>query len=273
MNKSQLQQLIAEKQSCLCVGLDPDLNKIPSHLLKSKDPIFDFNKSIIDATKPYCVAYKPNLAFYEAQGAKGWISLQKTVDYIGDTHFKIADAKRGDIGNTAKQYAKSVFETLNFDAITLSPYMGYDSVEPFLAYKNKWVILLALTSNKSAANFQLLKTETDTFLFESIIQKSLQWPDNERIMYVVGATNADYLNLVRKSAPNSFLLIPGIGAQGGDIRIVVENGASENANLLINVARSIIYAGEGLDFQQAIADKAKEFQQAIQNEIIKLHKV
>lgn len=270
MNKSHLQQLIVEKQTCLCVGLDPDLSKIPAHLLKKADPIFEFNKSIIDATRSYCVAYKPNLAFYEVLGAKGWKSLQKTVDYIGDTHFKIADAKRGDIGNTAKQYAKSVFETLNFDAITLSPYMGYDSVEPFLNYPNKWVILLALTSNRSAANFQLLKTENKTYLFENIIQKSLQWPYSERIMYVVGATNAAYLSLVRKLAPNCFLLIPGIGAQGGDINSVVENGATENINLLINIARSIIYAGIGEDFQEAVTLKAKEYQLAIQTEIAKL---
>jgi len=263
MNKSQLQQLIVEKQSCLCVGLDPDFDKMPAHLLQLEDPIFEFNKAIIDATKPYCVAYKPNLAFYEAHGAKGWLSLQKTVDYIGDLHFKIADAKRGDIGNTAKQYAKSVFETLNFDAITLSPYMGHDSVEPFLSYDDKWVILLALTSNKSAENFQLLKTETDNYLFENIIQKSLQWPNSHRIMYVVGATNANYLSLVRKSAANSFLLIPGIGAQGGNIKSVIENGATKNVNLLINVARSIIYAGKGVNFQQAVAAKAKEFQQTI----------
>jgi len=263
MNKSQLQQLINEKQSCLCVGLDPDFEKMPPHLLKLEDPIFEFNKVIIDATKPYCVAYKPNLAFYEVQGSKGWQSLKKTVDYIGDSHFKIADAKRGDIGNTAKQYAKSVFETLNFDAITLSPYMGYDSVEPFLNYSNKWVILLALTSNQSAANFQLLKTGNDAFLFESVIQKSLQWNNSDRIMYVVGATNASYLNLVRKSATESFLLIPGIGAQGGDIKSVIENGATKSVDLLINVARSIIYAGQGEDFQISVAEKAKEYQQII----------
>jgi len=270
MNKSQLQQLIVEKQSCLCVGLDPDLKKIPAHLLKLDDPIFEFNKAIIDATKPYCVAYKPNLAFYEACGPKGWISLQKTVDYIGDTHFKIADAKRGDIGNTAKQYAKSVFETLNFDAITLSPYMGYDSVEPFLSYDDKWVILLVLTSNKSAENFQLIKTENGHYLFESILQKSLKWPNSDRIMYVVGTTNAEYLNLVRKSAPESFLLIPGIGAQGGDIKSVIENGATKSVNLLINVARSIIYAGKGEDFQKAVATKAKGYQQTIKTEISSL---
>lgn len=263
MTKAQLQQLIVEKQSCLCVGLDPDFERMPQHLLKLPDPIFEFNKAIIDATKPFCVAYKPNLAFYESYGTKGWLSLQKTIEYIGDSHFKIADAKRGDIGNTAKHYAKSVFETLNFDAITLSPYMGYDSVEPFLNYENKWVILLALTSNKSAENFQLIKSESGTYLFESILKKSLQWPNSNRIMYVVGATNADYLNLVRKSAPDSFLLIPGIGAQGGDIKSVIENGTTKNVDLLINVARGIIYAGKGEDFQQAVEAKAKEYQQVI----------
>jgi len=267
MNKAALQKLIVEKKSCLCVGLDPDFTKMPPHLLQLKDPVFEFNKAIIDATKPYCVAYKPNFAFYEALGAKGWESLKKTVDYIGDTHFKIADAKRGDIGNTAKQYAKSVFETLNFDAITLSPYMGLDSVAPFLEYDNKWVILLALTSNKSAANFQLLKTENNHYLFEDIIQKSLQWPNNNRIMYVVGATNTDYLNLVRKSAPESFLLIPGIGTQGGDIKAVIQNGGTEKVNLLINVARSIIYADNNVDFQQAVAAKAKAYQQTIYKEL------
>lgn len=263
MNKTTLQKLIVEKQSCLCVGLDPDITKIPAHLLKLEDPVFEFNKAIIDATKPYCVAYKPNFAFYEALGAKGWESLKKTVDYIGDTHFKIADAKRGDIGNTAKQYAKSVFETLNFDAITLSPYMGLDSVAPFLEYNNKWVILLALTSNQSATNFQLLKTENEQYLFEDVIQKSLQWPNSDRIMHVVGATNADYLSLVRKSAPNSFLLIPGIGAQGGDIKSVIQNGGTDKVNLLINVARSIIYADNGVNYQQAAAAKAKAYQQEI----------
>lgn len=267
MNKGQLQQLIVEKKSCLCVGLDPDFSKMPAHLLQLKDPIFEFNKAIIDATKPYCVAFKPNLAFYEAHGAKGWQSLQKTVEYIGDSHFKIADAKRGDIGNTARQYAKSVFETLNFDAITLSPYMGYNSVEPFLNYTDKWVILLALTSNQSATDFQLLKTINNTYLFESIIHKSLEWPSSERIMFVVGATNANYLNLVRKSAPDSFLLIPGIGAQGGDLTSVIKNGATENIDLLINVARGIIYAGEGTGFKQAIAEKAKAYQQLIRKEI------
>lgn len=263
MTKAQLQQLIVEKQSCLCVGLDPDFEKIPQHFLKLQDPIFEFNKAVIDATKPYCVAYKPNLAFYEGHGAKGWLSLQKTVEYIGNSHFKIADAKRGDIGNTAKQYAKSVFETFNFDAITLSPYMGYDSVEPFLNYLDKWVILLVLTSNKSAENFQLIKSENGSYLFESILQKSLQWPNSDRIMYVVGATNAEYLSLVRKSAQDSFLLIPGIGAQGGSIKLVVENGATKNVDLLINVARSIIYAGNGEDFQEAVEAKAKEYQQTI----------
>ncbi len=250
---------IKTKKTFLCVGLDPDLTKIPQHLLQTKDPIFEFNKAIIDATKDICVAYKPNFAFYEAQGPKGWESLQKTVDYIGDNHFKIADAKRADIGNTAQQYAKSVFEHMNFDAITLSPYMGQDSVQPFLTYPDKYVILLTLTSNAGSTDFQTKKLLTGDYLFEEVLQESSKWQNADRIMYVVGATKAEYLKIVRRWAPNNFLLIPGIGAQGGNAHEVIQHGINQNIGLLINVARSIIYAGEDINFQEKVRAKALEY--------------
>jgi len=264
MNRAELIQQIRTKKSFLCIGLDPDLERLPKHLLELDDPIFEFNKGIIDATKDLCVAYKPNFAFYEAAGVKGWQSLEKTAAYIGDAHFKLADAKRGDIGNTAKQYAKSVFEKMNFDAITLSPYMGYDSVAPFLAYENKWAILLALTSNKSSTDFQTKKLLTDDFLFEEVIQESSKWPSAERIMYVVGATKPDYLEMVRRWAPNQFLLLPGIGKQGGDLELVCKLGMNKDVGLLVNVARSIIYAGEGEDFAEQAQAKAMEYKLAME---------
>jgi len=260
-----LTEKIIEKKTFLCVGLDPDLNKIPAHLLKTDDPIFEFNKAIIDATKDICVAYKPNFAFYEAQGAKGWQSLQKTAAYIGGEHFKIADAKRADIGNTAQQYAKSVFKQMNFDAITLSPYMGQDSVQPFLEYADKYVILLALTSNKGSADFQTKKLLTGDYLFEEVLQESSKWQNADRIMYVVGATKVEYLQMVRRWAPNNFLLIPGIGAQGGDADAVIKHGINKEIGLLINVSRSIIYAGEGLNFQEKVRAKAIEYNQLMAN--------
>lgn len=260
-----LTKKIKEKKTFLCVGLDPDLNKMPSHLLKMEDPIFEFNKAIIDATKDICVAYKPNFAFYEAAGVKGWKSLEKTAAYIGNNHFKLADAKRGDIGNTAKQYAKSVFETLNFDAITLSPYMGYDSVAPFLAYNNKWAIILALTSNKSSTDFQTKKLVSNDFIFEEVIQESSKWPNADRIMYVVGATKPEYLESIRRWAPEHFLLLPGIGKQGGDLESVCKLGMNNDVGLLVNVARSIIYASDGEDFAEQARAKALEYKLAMEN--------
>lgn len=263
-----LTEQIKQKKTFLCVGLDPDLNKIPQHLLQTNDPIFEFNKAIIDATKDICVAYKPNFAFYEAQGAKGWESLQKTVAYIGDEHFKIADAKRADIGNTAKQYAKSVFEQMNFDAITLSPYMGQDSVLPFLEYPNKYAILLTLTSNAGSADFQTKKLLTGDYLFEEVLQESSQWENADRIMYVVGATKTGYLQKIRRWAPDNFLLVPGIGAQGGDADKVIKEGMNKNIGLLINVARSIIYSGKDLNFQEKVRAKAMEYNQLMAKHVI-----
>jgi len=263
-----LTEKIKVKKTFLCVGLDPDLNKIPAHLLKMDDPIFEFNKAIIDATKDICLAYKPNFAFYEAQGPKGWESLQKTAAYIGNQHFKIADAKRADIGNTAQQYAKSVFEKMNFDAITLSPYMGQDSVQPFLNYPNKYVILLALTSNAGSVDFQTKKLLTGDYLFEEVLQESSKWQNANRIMYVVGASKVEYLEKVRRWAPNSFLLIPGIGAQGGDADAVIQQGINKNIGLLINVARSIIYAGDGINFQEKVRAKALEYNQLMEKYIV-----
>lgn len=260
MEKSFLTEQIKLKKSFLCVGLDPDFEKMPAHILESDDPIFEFNKAIIDATRDLCVAYKPNFAFYEVQGAKGWESLQKTVAYIGNDHFKIADAKRADIRNTAEQYAKSVFENMDFDAITLSPYMGQDSVTPFLAYKNKWAILLALTSNKGSTDFQTKKLTSGDYLFEEILQESSQWENSDRMMYVVGATKTSYLEMVRRWAPDKFLLIPGIGKQGGSLDEVVKYGLNDAVGLLANVARSIIYAGNGINFKDEARAKAKEYQ-------------
>lgn len=263
-----LTKKIIEKKTFLCVGLDPDLEKIPAHLLKLEDPVFEFNKAIIDATKDICVAYKPNFAFYEALGAQGWESLQKTVAYIGDEHFKIADAKRADIGNTAQQYAKSVFENMNFNAITLSPYMGKDSVQPFLQYPDKYVILLALTSNAGSVDFQTKKLVSGDYLFEEVLQESSQWEYADRIMYVIGATKTDYLKIVRRWVPNSFLLIPGIGAQGGDADAVIKQGINKNIGLLINVARSIIYAGSDFNFQEKVRAKALEYNQLMSKYIV-----
>ena len=258
MTRDQLISEIKKKKSFLCVGLDPDLNKIPQHLLKEKDPIFSFNKAIIDATKEHVVAYKPNLAFYECHGAKGWDSFKKTVDYIGEDIMCIADAKRGDIGNTSSFYAKTFFETYNCNAITVAPYMGEDSVSPFLDFKNKWVALLALNSNKGADDFQFIKNTDSEFLFEQVIKKSKKWGNEGNLMYVVGATRPEYMSLVRKHAPNHFLLVPGVGAQGGSLSEVTENGWSKDCGLLINSSRSILYASNNEDFGSAAKNAAAE---------------
>lgn len=262
MTKAELFEQIQKKQSFLCVGLDTDLAKVPPHLLEEEDPIFAFNKQIIDATAEYCVAYKPNIAFYEALGAKGWESLQKTLDYIPSDIFTIADAKRGDIGNTSKLYARAFFEQMDFDSITVAPYMGVDSVTPFLEFDGKWVILLALTSNAGSQDFQQLSLNgSGGKLFEQVIKTSQQWGNTEQLMYVVGATQADSMEAIRNVAPEHFLLVPGVGAQGGDLEAVCKYGMTKDCGLLINSSRGIIYASQEQDFAQQAGLKAKELQQ------------
>ena len=265
MTTQQLIDQIKIKKSFLCVGLDVDLNKIPSHLLELEDPIFEFNKAIIDATHDLAVSYKPNTAFYEAYGIKGWISLQKTINYINENYptlFTIADAKRGDIGNTSSMYAKAFFEDLNFDSVTVAPYMGKDSVEPFLAFENKHTILLALTSNEGAFDFQTLNVEGKE-LYKQVLETSKTWKNSENLMYVVGATKAEYFTEIRKIVPDSFLLVPGVGAQGGSLSEVCKYGMNSNVGLLINSSRAIIYASNGVDF----AEKAREEAQKMQLEM------
>ncbi|MCM1079225.1 MAG: orotidine-5'-phosphate decarboxylase [Bacteroidales bacterium] len=265
MNRQELVSQIRGKKSFLCVGLDVDLKKIPQHLLAEDDPIFAFNKAIIDATAPYCVAYKPNLAFYEAFGVKGMMAFEKTVKYLSDTYpeqFIIADAKRGDIGNTSKMYAQTFFEEYDVDALTVAPYMGEDSVIPFLdGYVGKWVVLLALTSNKGSFDFQLMEDVTGERLFEKVIKKSQQWGNDENMMYVVGATRGEMFKDIRKVAPNSFLLVPGVGAQGGSLEEVCKYGMIDDCGLLVNSSRGIIYASNGKDFADVAGEKAKELQE------------
>lgn len=260
MTKQELFNQIIQKESFLCVGLDADLEKIPEHLLGLDDPIFEFNKQIIDATKDYCVAYKPNLAFYESLGVKGWESLQKTMDYIPNDIFTIADAKRGDIGNTSRMYAKTFFEYFNFDSVTVAPYMGNDSVAPFLEFGNKWVILLAATSNVGGLDFQYKKIEGGQRVFEEVLAKSLEWGNEENLMYVVGATRAEILSDIRAIVPDSFLLVPGVGAQGGSLEEVAKYGMNDTCGLLVNSSRGIIYAGSGIDFALVAEKKSKELQ-------------
>ncbi|MBU2973814.1 orotidine-5'-phosphate decarboxylase [Zobellia sp. B3R18] len=262
MTTEQLVAQIRKKKSFLCIGLDTDLEKIPPHLLEEEDPIFAFNKAIIDATHDICVSYKPNIAFYEAYGIKGWQALEKTITYINANYpeiFTIADAKRGDIGNTSTRYAKAFFEDLEFDSVTIAPYMGKDSVEPFLAFKDKHTILLALTSNVGAFDFQTKLVEGKE-LYKTVLETSKTYSNAENLMYVVGATKAEYLKDIRKIIPESFLLVPGVGAQGGSLKEVCENGMSENVGLLINSSRGIIYASTGSDFADAARQKALELQ-------------
>jgi len=261
MNNQQLFENIRKKGSFLCVGLDTDIKKIPSFLLDTTDPMFAFNKEIIDATAKYTVAYKPNLAFYESEGLEGWRSLEKTVHYIRENHpdiFLIADAKRGDIGNTSSMYARAFFEKLNFDAVTVAPYMGEDSVKPFLNYEGKWVVLLALTSNKGAFDFQFIADNSGERLFEKVIRTSQNWGTAENMMYVVGATKAEELSDIRKLAPRHFLLVPGVGAQGGSLQEVAKYGLNYQCGLLVNSSRAIIYASAGLDFATKAGESAKE---------------
>ncbi len=263
MTTQQLITEIKKKKSFLCIGLDVDLNKIPSHLLKEEDPIFAFNKAIIDATHHLCVAYKPNTAFYEAYGIKGWQSLEKTIQYLNTNYpeiYTIADAKRGDIGNTSTMYAKAFFEDLAFDSVTVAPYMGKDSVEPFLAFKDKHTIMLALTSNEGAFDFQT-KEVNGRELYKEVLETSKGWKNSENLMYVVGATKAEYFAEIRKIVPTSFLLVPGVGAQGGNLQDVCKYGLSENIGLLINSSRGIIYASNNEDFATKAALKAEELQQ------------
>ena len=256
MTRAELVAQIRTKHSCLCVGLDSDIQKIPKHLLKEKNPILAFNKAIIDATKDYCVAYKPNIAFYEVLGARGWEILEETLNYIPSTHFTIADAKRGDIGNTSKMYAKTFFETYNFDSITIAPYMGRDSVQPFLEFDGKWAILLALTSNSGAQDFERLRLENNDFLYQEVVQKSQQWGTPENLMYVVGATAPDALKDIRRLAPEHFFLIPGVGAQGGDLEEVMQAACNTEVGILVNASRSILYASGEADFQEMAAAEA-----------------
>ena len=262
MNRAEIFEQIQAKGSYLCVGLDADITKIPKHLLKYEDPIFEFNKQIIDATKEFCVAYKPNTAFYEANGVNGWISLQKTIDHIPTSIFTIADAKRGDIGNTSAMYARAFFDKsttgFDFDSVTVAPYMGEDSVKPFLAFENKWVILLALTSNTGSKDFQILNTTDGKAVYEHVIKTSQTWASPDQLMYVVGATKAQEFKHIRTLAPEHFLLVPGVGAQGGDLTEVSKNGMNQQCGLLVNSSRGIIYASSGEDFAEKAAFEAKK---------------
>lgn len=273
MNKQQLTENIKRKKTFLCVGLDTDLKKIPEHLLKEEDPMFAFNKAIIDATADYCIAYKPNLAFYESAGLQGWQAFEKTVRYIRENYpdqFIIADAKRGDIGNTSMMYARTFFEELDVDAVTVAPYMGEDSVTPFLGYEGKWVILLALTSNKGSHDFQLVKDERGEMLFEKVLRTSRHWADDSNMMYVVGATQGKMFTDIRKIVPDHFLLVPGIGAQGGLLSEVCIYGINKSCGLIVNSSRAIIYADRTENFAQAAREEAHRVQTEMAAELAKV---
>ena len=266
MKKQEIIEQIKAKKSFLCVGLDTDIKKIPQHLLKNDDPVFAFNKAIIDATAKYAIAFKPNTAFYEVYGAKGWLSLEKTINYIKEKYpeiFVIADAKRGDIGNTSANYARAFFETLKADAITVAPYMGVDSVEPFLGFDEKWVILLALTSNKGSKDFQYLNAEGKE-LYKNVLLKSTEWADDSKMMYVVGATHPEELGEIRKMLPEHFLLVPGVGAQGGDLQAVAKYGLNNDCGLIVNSSRGIIYASNSEDFAEKAAEEAAKLQKQME---------
>jgi orotidine-5'-phosphate decarboxylase len=281
MTRQQLVDQIFQKRSYLCVGLDTDITKIPKHLLSEHDPVFAFNKAIIDATRDLCVSYKINTAFYEAMGVKGWETLEKTVNYIPEEHFKIADAKRGDIGNTSSQYAKAFFETMSFDAITVAPYMGEDSVRPFLEYEGKWAIVLGLTSNSGAKDFELKKIITKaevfedevhitkqltSYLYEAVLEKVAEWGTTDNLMFVIGATQADEFSNIRKLTPHHFYLVPGVGAQGGSLKEISEKALIKNEyGLLVNVSRAIIYASDGEDFAEAARASAQKYQEEMKN--------
>ncbi|MCH8331584.1 MAG: orotidine-5'-phosphate decarboxylase [Bacteroidetes bacterium] len=265
MTRDQLAGSIFLKKTFLCVGLDTDHEKIPAHLHSSPDPVFEFNKQIIDATKQHCIAYKLNTAFYEAQGVNGWSSLEKTIEYIDDDHFVIADAKRGDIGNTSRKYAQAFFNHFNVDAITVAPYMGEDSVSPFLEFEGKWVILLALTSNKGSSDFQNQRLEGNRLLYEEVIETSSKWGNADNMMYVVGATHPEELKSIRELIPDHFLLVPGVGAQGGDLQKVVENGMNQQCGLLVNASRSIIYASNDESFAEAAGFEALKIKEEMES--------
>lgn len=270
MTRKELIASIQRKRSFLCVGLDTDLKKVPAHLLQEEDSVFAFNKAIIDATAPYCVAYKPNLAFYESMGVKGWIAFEKTVSYLRENYpdqFIIADAKRGDIGNTSAMYARTFFEEIDLDAVTVAPYMGEDSVTPFLGYEGKWVILLALTSNKGSHDFQLTEDAQGEKLFEKVLRKSQEWAGNDQMMYVVGATQGKAFEDIRRIAPNHFLLVPGIGAQGGSLEEVCKYGMTSECGLIVNSSRAIIYADATESFAQVAGEKAREVQAQMAQEL------
>lgn len=273
MTRDHLIQQIKQKKSFLCVGLDPDLDKLPPHLLEEEDPIFTFNKAIIEATEDICVAYKPNIAFYECYGARGWESLRKTNEIIPSSILAIADAKRGDIGNTAQRYAKAFFEKesagFSFDALTIAPYMGKDSVQPFLEFENKWAIVLALTSNEGSLDFQFFENEHKEKLFEKVLQTANTWGTEENLMYVVGATRGENFSLIRKHAPDHFLLVPGVGAQGGSLAEVCKYGMAKDGGLLVNSTRGIIYASKGKDFAEKAREKALELQKEMEIELEK----
>ena len=274
MKKTDLIQNIKRKKSFLCVGLDTDINKIPRTLLTDEDPIFSFNKAIIDATADLCIAYKPNLAFYECMGIAGWKSLVKTVQYIRESYpdqFIIADAKRGDIGNTSKMYAETFFTSLRVDAVTVAPYMGEDSITPFLSYDEKWVILLALTSNKGSQDFQFLKDTKSKALFEHVLEKSAQWASDEEMMYVVGATQGEMFTEIRKHVPNHFLLVPGVGAQGGSLQEVCKYGMTKECGLIVNSSRGFIYSSQEEDFAEAARKSAKTIQKEMEKELTKIN--
>jgi len=269
MTRQELIKQIKKKQSYLCVGLDTDVTKIPKHLLSEPDPVFVFNKAIIDATKDLCVSYKINTAFYEALGVKGWQTMEKTVQYIGNDHFKIADAKRGDIGNTSDQYAKAFFEAMPFDSVTVAPYMGEDSVKPFLQHVGKWAIVLGLTSNKGAADFELQKMISENgyehlrpaMLYETVLRKVAAWGTNENTMFVVGATQAEEFVNIREIIPDHFLLVPGVGAQGGSLKDISEKAMNKDCGILVNASRAVIYASSGEDFAEKAHSVAKEYQE------------
>ncbi len=263
MNRSEIIDQIRQKKSYLCIGLDTDIEKIPRHLLADPDPIFAFNKAIIDATHDFCISYKINTAFYESHGAKGWESLEKTVEYIPQNIFKIADAKRGDIGNTSAQYAKAFFDTLKCDAVTVAPYMGADSVKPFLEYQDKWTILLALTSNCGAGDFELQKTGEE-FLYEKVIKTSMQWGTTDNLMFVIGATQPDWFTKIRDISPDHFYLVPGVGTQGGSLKEISVKAMNKDVGLLVNVSRAVIYASSAKDFAEQAKAAALAYQQEMQ---------
>ena len=270
MNRQQLVEVIKQRKTFLCVGLDTDIKKIPAHLLTAEDPIIDFNKAIIDATAPFCMAFKPNLAFYESLGVKGWVAFEKTIKYLKANypqHFIIADAKRGDIGNTSAMYARSFFEELDIDSLTVAPYMGEDSVSPFLGYEGKWVILLALTSNKGSHDFQLTADADGERLFEKVLRTSRKWAGADKMMYVVGATQGQAFEGIRQIVPDSFLLVPGIGAQGGSLEEVCKYGMTKDCGLIVNSSRAIIYASNGDDFAEAAAKAAEDVQKKMAKEV------